>query len=203
MGISLLTMVSIVLRMYMDEYRDLLPYPLLLVLIFMFTTASTIFLLNLLIVMLNSCYVFINRNMVGFARLKRASVITDTLMSIPEPVWKKFYDTLGMDLKLEFNEGDIGISGGLQAQELATEHPVTIDTVRRYGGSCDAGVQWPEDLADQEEEDRLYRVERLVRKTLKRLSSNARGTGSCGGSRGSGSSGGSGASMISSSQGGD
>merc|ERR1719323_3080586 len=90
---------------------------------------------------------------------------------------------------LEFNEGDIGLSGGVQVQEPANANPTTTDTIRRFGGSTSPAMQWPtEDNAGDDEEDRFDKIESLIQKAMKRIggSSNARRGGAMGSSTGQG-----------------
>merc|ERR1711908_196327 len=91
----------------------------------------------------------------------------------------------------EFNEGDVGLAGGLQVTENASLHPVLEDRIYRFGGSCSEDMQWPEEAAGLEEEDKYDRMERLVKRVLKSITKHSMG-GSGKGNHGSasGSSGG-------------
>merc|ERR1711948_229068 len=72
----------------------------------------------------------------------------------------------------EFGEGDIGLSGGIQVLEPASLNITTIDMIRRFGGSTSPAAQWPEeDQAGDDEEDRFERMERLIEKAMKRMTS--------------------------------
>lgn len=170
---------AITVSLYEDDYRDFQEDPVLLAAVFAFVTSSAVLLLNLLIAQLNCTYVYIYQNMVGFARLRRAEVIVSTLATCPMERWTRFVQTLGLDRPLEFNEGDVGISGGLQVSEPANAHVVAQDSILRFGGSSSADLQWPEDAASQEE-DRFERMERLLKRTLKRISARGQGSSSSG-----------------------
>jgi len=172
---------SITLGLFEDDYRDL-DEPALLAAVFLFVTASAILLLNLLIAQLNCSYVFIYQDMLGFARLNRASVIAEMLETCPEGKWNKFVGSLNLDQPVEFNEGDIGPSGAIQVMELASLHPVVADSIHRFGGSCAEDMQWPEDPGGADEEEGKYdRIERLVQKALKAISRQSQGGGGSGG----------------------
>ena len=119
-GDSLIALTGITLRLYEDDYRDLQNDPLLLTAVFCFVTASAILLLNLLIAQLNCSYVYIYQNMLGYAKLKRSSVSVQTLAYIKMERWSRFVATLGLDVPLEFNEGDVGMAGGISAPWPAT-----------------------------------------------------------------------------------
>ncbi|CAE7785803.1 KIF3A, partial [Symbiodinium pilosum] len=110
---TLIALSGITLRLYEDDYRDLQNDPLLLTAVFCFVTASAILLLNLLIAQLNCSYVYIYQNMLGYAKLKRSSVTVQTLAYIKLDRWSRFIATLGLDQPLEFNEGDVGMAGGI------------------------------------------------------------------------------------------
>jgi len=180
---------SITVRLYEDDYRNMIDAVPLLCIVFVFVTASAVVLLNLLIAQINCSYMFIYQDMVGFARLNRADVICETLEKAPEETWLKFVKTLNLNEPLEFNEGDVGLPGGIQVLELAGVHPVTEDSILRFGGSCALDTPWPEDSAHHEEEDKYRRIQKMLKKVLKRVSkskSKGRGRGRGGGVDGSG-----------------
>merc|ERR1719356_1634386 len=95
---------SITLRLYEDDYRDI-DDAVLIAFLFVFMTCSAVILLNLLIAQLNQSYNLINDNAVGYARLKRAEVIVDTLKTVPPTKWAAFVESLELDEPLEFIQG--------------------------------------------------------------------------------------------------
>jgi len=202
-SMTVVALFSITVKLYEDDYRDFQDDPILLCMVFAFVTASAILLLNLLIAQLNCSYVYIYANMVGFARLKRAEVIVEELKLTKPAKWTRFVGTLGLDFALELNEGDVGMAGGIQGNELQSAHVVTQDRILRYGGSCAQDMQWPEDGMDKEDEDedKLQKMERIMKAALAKISGSERkkkkhksggsGIGNSGVSGSSGSSGGS------------
>ena len=48
-------------------------------------------------------------------------------------------------LSQEFNEGDVGVAGGIQVLEPASQHPTSVESIRRYGGSTAPTMPWPEE----------------------------------------------------------
>jgi len=171
-GGTVLALFAITVRVYEDDYRDFKEDELLLLMVFIFVVASAILLLNVLIAQLNCSYVYVYQNMVGFARLRRAEVICETLgETCPEQQWRRFVTSLGLETPLEFNAGDVGFAGGLTVEELGTLHNVNSDAIIRFGGSCSPDLQWPEDKNTDEEDqtERFDRMERLVQRALKRL----------------------------------
>jgi len=168
-GDSMIALSGITLRLYEDDYRDLQNDPLLLTAVFSFITASAILLLNLLIAQLNCSYVYIYQNMLGYAKLKRSSVSVQTLEYIKLDRWSRFVSTLGLDVPLEFNEGDVGMAGGVQVWEPQSLSIVAADRILRFGGSCSPELEWPADTSkshiDSNEEE-LEAIEHLLHQTL-------------------------------------
>merc|ERR1712107_150826 len=103
------------------------------------------------------------------------------MMSVSGKRWEKFITALHLEDPCEFGEGDIGLAGGIQILEPASLNITTVDMIRRFGGSTSPAAQWPEeDQAGDDEEDRFERMERLIEKAMKRMTS-ARGGGKKGG----------------------
>merc|ERR1719421_2392834 len=70
-----------------------------------------------------------------------------------------------MDQAIEFNEGDIGVSGGIQVQEPSNAHPTTVDTIKRVGGTTSVLAQWPEEDVDAED-DKFGKLEAMIKKAM-------------------------------------
>jgi hypothetical protein len=170
------TLFAITVRLYEQDYRNLRHSPALLSTVFILVTATVILLLNLLTAQLNCCYEFIYAASVGFARLNRAEVIVETLKACPEARWKVFLKGLKFDDPLEFNEGDIGLAGGLQVQEPAYLNPVTQDRIFRFGGTCAPESPWPEDTTTvvDDDADKLTRIEDMIQKAIRRAGRKAK-----------------------------
>lgn len=166
---------SMIVRLYDDDYRGIQEDPALLVAVLLFITASTVLILNLLIAQLNCSYERIYQDMVGFARLNRASVIVEVLGKCPRNRWNKFIEELRLDEPLEFNEGDKGPPGGISFLEPASLHPSVKDSIHRYGGTCSPDEPWPENNdAGEADADRLDRIEKMVLSALHRSTVAAR-----------------------------
>lgn len=168
-GNTVLTLFAITVGRYEGDYRELNDEPVLLGAVFLFCVSSAVLLLNLLIAQLNCSYEFVYQDMLGFARLNRVACIVETLELIPKDRWSRFISTLGLDQPLEFNEGDVGMAGGISTMEAASLHPTLEESIHRFGGSCSPEMQWPEDDKD-EQEDQFERMERLIQKVMKRMS---------------------------------
>jgi len=158
--------------------------PLLLVMMIVFLIFTVIFLLNLLIAQLSCAYSAVYSNMVGYARLKRAETIIDLMPGVPKHRWEAFIQSLGLQRRLEFNQGDVGVNGGIQLKEVASLNPTTVDMIRRFGGSTSPEIQWPEDEADGDGDDRFERMEKLLAKTLQRVTKGGSGRGRMSGTAG-------------------
>merc|ERR1712060_1004951 len=94
-----------------------------------------VFLLNLLIAQLNCSYQATYQNMLGYARLNRGKIVTETMTSLARWRWDSFLESLRLEERVEFGEGDMGLAGGIQVFEPASANITTVDMIRRFGGS--------------------------------------------------------------------
>merc|ERR1712226_140145 len=103
--------------------------------------------------------------------------------SVSKTRWERFLKNLRLDKRVEFGEGDIGLSGGIQVWEPASANVTTVDMIRRFGGSTSPMAQWPEEEnAGDDEEDRFDRMEKLIEKAMKRMTTSKGGKKGPGGS---------------------
>merc|ERR1712217_515216 len=186
-----------VVKMYsFEDYQLLEDEPVVLVAIFLFLVTAVIFLLNMLIAQLNCSYDTIYQDMVGYARLKRIRIVVETMPLVPEKRWARFLQSLALEERIEFNEGDIGVAGGIQVLEPASVNPTTIDMIKRFGGSTSPSIQWPEEETGDDDTDKFERLEKLIQKAMARITATggkkggARGGSSAGEGSGSGGAGG-------------
>jgi len=155
-----------------EKYDGLHSDPALMMAIFSYIIVTVVFLVNLLIAQLNSSYQSTYQDMVGFARLNRGKIVTEAMMSVTTRRWERFISSLHLEDPCEFGEGDIGLAGGIQVLEPAAANITTVDMIRRFGGSTSPAAQWPEeDLAGDDEDDRFEKMERLIEKAMKRMTS--------------------------------
>merc|ERR1711967_173106 len=168
-----------------QRYAALESEPILLIMVFIFCIVTVIFFLNMLIAQLSCAYSAVYEDMVGYARLERAETIVEIMPSVPNKRWIAFVESLRLAKRLEFNQGDIGVAGGIQMREAANINPTTIDMIRRFGGSTSPEIQWPEDDVDGEGDDKFEKMEKLIQKTLQRVTKNV-GGGRKGGGAGTG-----------------
>jgi len=157
------------------------------IMIIIFIIIIFAYLFNLLIAQINCSFQLIFGDMVGYARVSRMQIIVATMPLISHDRWSRWVETLHLDAKLEFNEGDIGLSGGIQMKEPANANPTTVDSIRRFGGSTSPAMPWPEDTDAMEdgEANRLDRIEKVLQRIAKAASGGKTKKG--GGSSGAGS----------------
>jgi hypothetical protein len=171
------------MRMFMeaypsDDYTLLEQEYLLFILVVVYLIATMIFFLNMLIAQLSCSYSSVYKDMVGYARLERAETIVAIMPTVSKSRWQSFVKSLRLHSRLEFNQGDIGVAGGIQMYELASLNPTTTDMIRRFGGSTSPEIQWPEDETEGDGEDRFERMEKLITRAMERISkSGDHGTG--------------------------
>jgi len=174
-----------------DHYKSLHDEPVVLCGVYFFLVVSCVFLINLLIAQLCCSYDAIYIDMVGYARLKRSRIIVETMPSVSAKRWALFKEGLGFETRIEFNEGDVGVAGGIQMQEPAGANPTTIDTIKRVGGTTSALAQWPEEAGDAED-DKFGKLETMIKKAMdtmtaaKTTKKKKGGMASSGGGEGSG-----------------
>jgi hypothetical protein len=176
------SLLAITVRLYQGDFRDMAENVLLLIMVLICTTLTAVLLLNLLVAQLNLSYEFVDRDVEGFARLNRASLICQSMDLCSRVRWSKFKKSMCFDVKLEFDEGDIGLAGGVQILELAGLHRTTEEAIIRYGGTTDKHVPWPSSKDEHHGgEDRFERLAELLEKVTKQVVMNAREHGRGGG----------------------
>eukprot|EP00929_Paragymnodinium_shiwhaense_P090512 TRINITY_DN506_c0_g2_i2.p1 TRINITY_DN506_c0_g2~~TRINITY_DN506_c0_g2_i2.p1 ORF type:complete len:1105 (-),score=333.20 TRINITY_DN506_c0_g2_i2:256-3570(-) len=197
---GMMAMWEMLLAMFdQKRYEMLHEEPVVLVGIYCYMVTAAIFLMNLLIAQLTCSYTVIYADMVGYARMKRSNIIVETMPTVSRLRWESFKESLQLEQPIEFNEGDIGIKGGIQVLEPASAHPTTVDSIRRFGGTTSPLVQWPQLDENTDEDDRFERLEATVKRFMdsmtaksssrkKKLKGQSSGMGSGGGeAEGSGS----------------
>jgi hypothetical protein len=127
-----------------EDYIRMHDEPVVLCVVYLYLVVGVVFLLNLLVAQLTCAYDAIYKDLVGFARLKRMRIITDCMPAVTPKLWVFFKESLELEKRLEFNEGDVGLAGGIQILELASANPTTVDIIRRFGGTTNPAVKWPE-----------------------------------------------------------
>lgn len=167
-----LSLFKIVLGTYENRRFDTIrEEPQIYTLLAIFTLISLIFLGSLLIAQIAGAFTKLYADIKNYAVLFRAGITVETVRSARPKRWASFLASLKFQERIEFNEGDIGLTGGIQILEPSTLNPTTDETIRRYGGSTDADNPWPEDeFKDQGSlEARLKRLEKLVIRATKAM----------------------------------
>merc|ERR1719409_1645575 len=93
--------------------------------------------------------------------------------SVSQKRWVFFKESLGFEQRIEFNEGDVGVAGGIQVLEPASANPTTSDTIKRVGGTTSALAQWPEDDKDAED-DKFGKLEAMIKKAMDTMTASKR-----------------------------
>merc|ERR550537_587175 len=106
-----------------SHYKSLHDEPVVLLGVYVYLVISIVFLLNLLIAQLCCSYDAIYADMVGYARLKRCRIIVETMPAVSPKRWNFFKQSLGLEARIEFNEGDVGVAGGFQTTEPSNANP--------------------------------------------------------------------------------
>lgn len=152
-GVSTISLWELMMGYFLQsKYRVIRQQWMLLVGTYAFLVMATLFVTNTLIAQLSCAYDRIYADMLGYARLKRIRITNDTMPKVSRSRWDAFVQSLKLDEPVEFNEGDLGLSGGIQLLENASLNPTTADAIRRYGGSTSPKIPWPED-------ESWYRIE--------------------------------------------
>jgi len=168
--VSALSLVRICLRMFGSEsFDELSRETSLFTLVCVYLIFTAVFLLNMLIAQLNCAYLLTYQDMVGYARLNRAKILVEVVPTVSRQAWERFLEALRLNDRLEFGEGDMGVTGGIQVLEPSAANIITVDSIRRFGGSTSPMAQWPEE-AEGDDDDRLERMEKVLEKAFKRMS---------------------------------
>jgi len=176
--LSFVQLIKITVGMFRgSHWEDLHEYPLLLIYVMLYVLVSLVFLANVLIAQLSCLYQVTYEDMVGYARLNRGKVVVSTMLQVPGRRWREFTNSLKLDERCEFGEGDIGLPGAIQVLELASANRTNLEMIKRFGGSTDPSVQWPEDAVTDNADDRVERMEKMMEKALQRMTSIRGGSG--------------------------
>jgi hypothetical protein len=179
-----LSLLEVTFSMYPGEdFAEMHSEPALMSVVIGYIIITVVFLLNLLIAQLNCSYASTFQDMLGYARLTRCKIVIESMPLVAHYRWNQFVTSLRLDERLEFNQGDIGLSGGIQVTEPASANPTTVDMIKRFGGSTSPAAQWPEEDNTNDAEDRFDKIEKLVEKAMKRttVTSKKGGKGTSGG----------------------
>merc|ERR1719163_1314460 len=164
---SMLALVQMVLRMYSAEkYEKASENVFIMCCVLVLLIMCLIFLLNLLAAQLSCAYQAIYEDMVGYARLNRMKIICETIATVKPARWKIFVQALKFHRKLEFNEGDIGLPGGIATSKASSLNPLTIDMIFRFGGNTNPANPWPDEGDDAA--DRFEMIEKMCTKALQK-----------------------------------
>jgi len=164
-----LTLLKVSLSIYpAEKFAELEASGWVFVVVCIFLLLASMFLLNLLVAQVSEAYAAIVTDMYGYARLSRAGVIVSIIEKTSSKRWNRFLMSLNFDKPLEFNEGDIGLAGGMSILEPASANPTPVDRIKRYGGTTSSEKPWPEEPERLTDEDKFLHLEKLILRMSKR-----------------------------------
>lgn len=137
--------------------------PLLVLVILLFMMLVYSFFFNLLVSQFCGVYHSLAADIKGHARLARGEIIIETFKAVKLSRWQTFMTSLNLNTRVDFEEGDIGLAGGIKTYEPALAHPIAKDQIVRFGGQTDGKLPWPEKTADEKDN-----IERTVQKTIQK-----------------------------------
>ena len=142
--------------------------PLLIIVIIFFMMLVYSFFFNLLVSQFCGVYTSLAADIKGHARLARGEIIIETFKAVKLRRWNRFMDSLNLEQKVDFEQGDIGLAGGIKTFEPALAHPVAKDQIIRFGGRTEGHLPWPEkNLAEEHTIERT--VQRTIQKSLQKF----------------------------------
>lgn len=131
----------------------------------LFVGLTSFVLVNLLAVQLMEAYAAHSEDLQGCAQLSRAAILVRSMEQVQHNSWTSFLKNLQFDEPLEFNEGDVGLAGGVQVLENAQTSVITVDRIQRYGGLTGPSLPWPlEEKKKSLRQERFQRLETLFLK---------------------------------------
>lgn len=140
----------------------------LIVVIVLFMMLVYSFFFNLLVSQFCGVYTSLAADIKGHARLARGEIIIETFKAVKLTRWQKFMNSLHLDQKVDFEQGDIGLAGGIKTFEPALAHPVAKDQIIRFGGRTEGHLPWPE--KNEAEEHSIERtIQRTIQKTFHKM----------------------------------
>jgi len=131
-----------------------------------FMVTAGVFFTNMLGAQLIYNYKKMYSEMFGYARMKRTRIVLEVMQKLSTERFGRLVKSMDFDRCLEFNEGDVGFSGGIQVLEPAWWHPTSVDRIQRVGGSTSPMAPWTEDQADSSHEQSYRRLEIQVKRML-------------------------------------
>mmetsp|Transcript_38853 Transcript_38853/g.91445 ORF Transcript_38853/g.91445 Transcript_38853/m.91445 type:complete len:1189 (-) Transcript_38853:271-3837(-) len=150
-----------------ESLHGIIETPDLLIALVVFLVFAWVCSVNMLVAQFACIYMAMYENLEGYATLERGNVILSVMPSIANKHWKRFVSSLDLDRRLEFGEGDLGLSGGVQRFEPACKNPLAKEKIHRFGGSSSQDLPFPA-LDVTEEDNEATQLERMIRRTVQK-----------------------------------
>jgi len=120
----------------------------------LFACLANVGMLNILIAQLSLSFETIARDTPAFAMAHRAQLCIEMCDQLTKTQRRRYFDSLHFERYVEFDRGDIGVPGGIEALEsvwsVRADPRFVQDRIRRYTGEADQDSPWPEEDADQD-----------------------------------------------------
>lgn len=150
-----------------ESLSDFERYPALYVLILLFVICTVLLLFNLVVAQFTAALKEFQVDLDGIVCLNRLELIVSHMPAVSSRRWSAMLSKLHMEEPLQFEDGDVGLAGGIRVLEQANLHPTTKDTIRRFGGAVSPDMPWPvERAASTSEEERLDALESRIQKAM-------------------------------------
>jgi len=153
----------------------------------LFAVFSVLFLLNLIAAVFTATTYLQNSDVEGMTYLSRAKIIVEleSICTLEQRV--ELWVANKFDERIEFDEGDLGLSGGIQVNEPLGKHAKdnkVDDNIQRFPGEASSKIPWPiqQSTAKTVDEKLAYLDGMFVRilKSLREMMKKKKGPGAGG-----------------------
>eukprot|EP00397_Hematodinium_sp_SG-2012_P002889 GEMP01002897.1.p1 GENE.GEMP01002897.1~~GEMP01002897.1.p1 ORF type:complete len:1183 (+),score=249.82 GEMP01002897.1:779-4327(+) len=113
----------------------------------LFSIFSVLFLTNLMSALFTTTTFLLNKDVEGLTYLDRAQEIVELESMCTIEKRHDIWFAMKFDQRIEFDEGDLGLNGGLQVSEPLCKHNggKQVDRIQRFPGEASPKLPWPVD----------------------------------------------------------
>jgi len=152
-----------------------------------FCVFSVLFLLNLMTAVFTATTFLENKDIEGMTYLNRAKIIVELESVCTMEQRVDLWAANRFDERIEFDEGDLGLNGGIQVSEPLSKHAkddMVDDHIQRFPGEASPKIPWPvsQSAAKTTDEKLAYlegmyvRILKTIREMMKKKGPGAGGT---------------------------
>jgi hypothetical protein len=162
------------------------------IILLLFLFVSAIFVVTVLASNVIAAVYAVFADIDGLTFLSQAKDIVEIETVILVPTRIAFWKSLRFDRRIEYDEGDLGLTGGIQIKEAVSQHNFDtsiVDNIIRFPGEAGGQLPWPlsnqnqevnvENLLDGVEKN-LAKIYKQIRELIKRLNINEKAMESSG-----------------------